>query len=163
MVLVGSCFRRSRRISVSDSSGRLDVVGRSALRAVAVAARVRHVGLVAAVAALVGVILDVLGTAVGQGHLVITLPLVTVVALALRELRPVVRVVDGVVELVRLRLAVVVVASSRVACPGVATASSGVAVATGGSHGDEGSENQHLKDDDQMSGETGRLPQLVQS
>ena len=157
---------------MSDSSGRSAVVGRSALRAGAVAARVRHVGPVAAVAALVGVVLDVLGTAVGQGHLVITLPLVTVVALALRELRPVVRVVDGVVELVRLRLAVVVVsscrvagpgvASSAVAGPGVATASSGVAVATGGSHGNEGGKNQHLKDGGQMSGETGRLPQLVQ-
>ena len=155
---------------MSDSSGRSAVVGRSALRAGAVAARVRHVGLVAAVAALVGVVLDVLGTAVGQGHLVITLPLVTVVALALRELRPVVRVVDGVVELVRLRLAVVVVASSAVAGIGVATARSGVAVgladsavATGGSHGNEGGEDQHLKDGDQMSGETVRILQLVQS
>ena len=140
----------SPTISTSVPSVSAAVSTVSAVRGVA---RVRHLGVVSAVAVLVRVVLDVLGAAVRQRHAVVALSRLAVIALAVRELGAVVRVVDAVGELVGGRHAVAAAIAASVSASvsaavsasmsaSIATAVSAAAGADGGHQ--ERYDNQHL-------------------
>ena len=123
-----------RPVGVASVGGLGDTLGHLRVGGVS---GVRHLGVEAAVA--VHGVLDLLGAAVGQVDGVVALgEAVAVGLLSLRHHRAVVRVVDGVLEVVRAGLGVVLL--------GAVAGPTGKDRSAGGGGGDQGGEDEDLHD-----------------